>query len=48
MQKFVLQLDTSIKDAKLSLVDMFKLIDSDNSGEIDFYEFEQLFRSMNL
>ena len=48
MHKFVLQLDASIKEAKLSLLDMFKLIDCDDSGSIEVSEFHLMFKNMKL
>ena len=48
MQKLVMEIDNSIRENKMSLLDVFQIIDEDRSGYIDIEEFNKLLSNMGV
>lgn len=48
MQKLVMEIDSSIRENKMSLLDVFQIIDEDTSGYIDIEEFNKLLSNMGV
>lgn len=48
MQKLVMEIDASIRENKMSLLDVFQIIDEDRSGFIDIEEFNKLLGNMGV
>jgi Ca2+-binding EF-hand superfamily protein len=48
MQKLVMEMESSIRENKMSLLDVFQIIDEDKSGYIDIEEFNKLLSNMGV
>ena len=48
MQKLVLEIDSCLEKSKMSLLEMFKMIDTDDSTTIELEEFGALLKNMGL